>query len=141
MGWRVCGIFFKKKFRQTTSSHDYDAPLFSAYNRMTAKRSLLARAADTRPIPVKLYPILTLQIIIIIIYCVIKRCADLQTSGETGGFVLDHRRFWWFAHYDQLLVGHHDDAGELRKPHSDVHETLKNTRTANEILKRRRYVL
>lgn len=64
---------------------------------------------------------------------------DLQTSGESGGFVLDHSRFWWFAHYDQLLVRHHDDAGELRKPHSDVYKTLKKyIRMVIKILKRYR---
>lgn len=107
---------------------------------MAAKRSHPARATDETylPTPAILYPTYSTNYNYNIILCT-KHCADLQTSGETGGFVLDHRRFWWFAHYDQLLVGHHDDAGELRKPHSDVHETLKITCRANKILIQYRY--
>ena len=42
-------------------------------------------------------------------------CGLVEGDGGLGGL----------AHDDDLLVGHHDHAGEAREPHTHAHETLE----------------
>lgn len=55
----------------------------------------------------------------------IERVEYLQTTGESGRFVLDDRGLGWLAHNNKLLVGLHYNASELWKPDANMHKTLQ----------------
>lgn len=48
-----------------------------------------------------------------------------QAPREASSLVLDDGGLWGLAHDDELLVGHHDDARELREPDTNVDEALQ----------------